>query len=430
MANHLGRLNAVLKSDLLKGVMRVGGLLIAGQAFYFSITPILTRLFTPEDFGVFGLVYSFVGLASVLVCMNFDMAIPMAKDDNSALKLVSATGLIAMVVSLLSGVVLLFFTWLGWFGFDNLGSLMIVAAAATILLQGGFQIMQAWHMRTENAPQLGLSHFNINAGRGTAQVGFGLAGLGGFGLMAGEIAGRLLSVVMLARDPWKAFREKSGRYQLVDLRESLSGNGKLFSVLLPAQTVDAAVPLAILASITALYGPTIAGQFFLMRRILEVPISLIFRAVADLFYGRISSMARFEPERIRPFLRSTVLLIALAAAIVLVPLLFFGPWLLRVGLGEEWHLAGVMMTFMLPATALNIAVAPVTRVFAITTRPKLRWVYTATYVTLISAVLAAALVLNLNILTLVACISAATALSFVVYFFTADIAAAHLNAPE
>ncbi|MDZ7588746.1 MAG: hypothetical protein U5J78_06290 [Parasphingorhabdus sp.] len=279
---------------------RLFGYLALGQGLYLAATPLITRLYAPEQFGVFGQFYNYVIFVSVLVCLNYDAAIPTIKSVHRALDMMIGSLGISVIVAMLSMLFLWLATLMRWLpqGYDFL----IILTACTIAAQGAFQTFQAWHIRAQDSHALGQSHVSINGGRGGAQIVGGFATAGATGLMAGELFGRLLSSGFMARGALSAARRLHWRPSIAQSQRALSEERRFLTVLLPAQAIDAAMPFAILVTIGMIYGPAVAGQYFLMRRILDVPISLVFRSVADMFYGKIAEYAHEAPERIQGFL--------------------------------------------------------------------------------------------------------------------------------
>ncbi|MFC6592942.1 hypothetical protein ACFP81_14350 [Deinococcus lacus] len=64
----------------------MGGTL-AGQLAVLAVTPLLTRLYSPEAFNDFGLYMALSGIFSVLATLRLEAAVPLAHTDTDALGL-------------------------------------------------------------------------------------------------------------------------------------------------------------------------------------------------------------------------------------------------------------------------------------------------------------------------------------------------------
>ena len=85
MAHWLQRLKP--KSAFARGV----GVLVGGTAFAQAIAvlalPLLTRLYTPDDFSVLAVYAAVLGISSVVACLRLEIAIPMPEDEGTAINL-------------------------------------------------------------------------------------------------------------------------------------------------------------------------------------------------------------------------------------------------------------------------------------------------------------------------------------------------------
>jgi len=63
------------KSDFKKNVLTLMAGTTIAQAIPIAISPILTRLYTPEEFGLFALFLAIVSIFGVVATMRYEMAI-------------------------------------------------------------------------------------------------------------------------------------------------------------------------------------------------------------------------------------------------------------------------------------------------------------------------------------------------------------------
>jgi len=71
------------------------------QAIPVAISPILTRLYSPEDFGTFAVYMAVVSIASVLVTGRYELAIMLPKNDRDALHIVVLSAGLSCIISAL-----------------------------------------------------------------------------------------------------------------------------------------------------------------------------------------------------------------------------------------------------------------------------------------------------------------------------------------
>jgi O-antigen/teichoic acid export membrane protein len=77
------------KSEFSRNVLTLMTGTTIAQAIPIAISPILTRIYTPEDFGVFALYMSVVSIVSVVATGRYELAIMLPKKDEDAINIVT-----------------------------------------------------------------------------------------------------------------------------------------------------------------------------------------------------------------------------------------------------------------------------------------------------------------------------------------------------
>ena len=72
-----------LKSDFTKNILRV----VSGNSFAkilaFALTPIITRIYSPDDYGVFSIFISLIAVTGAIITLRLSAAIPIEKNRNN-----------------------------------------------------------------------------------------------------------------------------------------------------------------------------------------------------------------------------------------------------------------------------------------------------------------------------------------------------------
>ena len=82
---------------------------VISQIIAILVSPILTRIYSPDDYGVFGVYASIVGIVGVIITLKFEAAILLPKDNGKAIRLKNLTQRIVLIGSLLSLIILVIF---------------------------------------------------------------------------------------------------------------------------------------------------------------------------------------------------------------------------------------------------------------------------------------------------------------------------------
>jgi len=94
------------KNQFARSVAVLTGGTASVQLLLVLAAPILTRLYTPEDFGLLAVFVSILGILSIIASLRYELAIPIAEDDKTALHLVVLCLLVVIAMAFLSGVII------------------------------------------------------------------------------------------------------------------------------------------------------------------------------------------------------------------------------------------------------------------------------------------------------------------------------------
>jgi O-antigen/teichoic acid export membrane protein len=133
----------ILKSEFNRNVLILAGGTAVAQAVPILISPILTRLYTPEDFGALAVFISITSIVGVIVNGRYELAIMLPEKDEDAINVAAVAFLFNVFVSGLFFLFILFFgDWLlEVLNAQNLGKLIYLAPLAVFLI-GVFNILK------------------------------------------------------------------------------------------------------------------------------------------------------------------------------------------------------------------------------------------------------------------------------------------------
>jgi O-antigen/teichoic acid export membrane protein len=192
------------KSEFSRNVLTlITGTTIA-QAIPIAISPILTRIYTPADFGVFALYMSIASIMSVIATGRYELAIMLPKKDEDAINIVALSLMISFFISLVSLMIVFIFNsqitnLLGNHEISN----WLYFIPITVLLTGIYQSFNYWSNRKKHYKRLALSRVLQSGTTSSANLGMGYYGFGSSGLILGGVLGQGIAVTMLAKVIWK-----------------------------------------------------------------------------------------------------------------------------------------------------------------------------------------------------------------------------------
>jgi len=417
-AKPLKRISTKLKQLLpnnrfARSVSVLAGGTAAGQLIVIAASPILTRLYTPEDFGLLAVYAGILGILGVIANLRYQLAIPLPDSDEDAASIAALSLLVVVLITVLAAIAV----WL--FGAE-LVHLLNTPALETylwlvpvgIFLVGIYQTLQYWALRTKL--------FSIIAKTKMVQSA-SVAGIQIIGAALGPVAllgGRTLGQAAVNLSLWKGIKSTlPAQGGSVNVKSILAMALKfkqfpLFSSwagLLNAS--GSQVPPLFFA---ALFGPAAAGGYMLAQRVINMPLSVIGAAIADAFLP--SSIDALREKRLGRHVAS--LFLALASLILpgATLLFFIAPGIFGVVFGEEWYLAGEIVRWLSPMLAIQFLISPVSRIFVTLERQGLALSLQASLFALRIGALLLAFLVNLSLLDAVKIFSLASALGYGLYF--------------
>jgi O-antigen/teichoic acid export membrane protein len=358
--------------SLVSHALSLGGGTALGQLVVIAASPVLTRLFSPEEFGVFGLFSSFLAVAAVAACWRLDFAIVSSRTDRQAASLLLQSVTLLFPNALLAGVALWLMQHNGILAYDALSPVACLAMAVAVIVTGMFGALRFWSAREMRFSAIGQAVLRQSLGRAGAPIALGAAGTGWEGLVGGEIIGRSLGIFHLARPAILRCSSLLARCRIGYHLKVLRRNWKFPSILLPSSLLDAIAGALPLPFIAVSFGPAAAGSFALVTRLASVPGALVAASLADVFQSHFGRDLRQNNAAAYGRLMRTAGALLAIGLLVFVPLGLLGPWLVPLVFGSEWREAGLYLQILAPLFLAAFVVSPLSRAIAVANRQELK----------------------------------------------------------
>ncbi|MEO0742073.1 MAG: lipopolysaccharide biosynthesis protein [Bacteroidota bacterium] len=369
------------RSSLLAPILTLVGGTAAAQALVFAARPVLTRLYTPDDFGVLTVFTTLVSLGATVASGGYRSTLLLPRSDDRAAGLfVLALGC-ATAVSLLSALVPLVPAGLAPTVLaDPVARMALVLFPVALLAAEAVQTLTVWHSRfyrfrlvsavrvvqsgTTLAVQLGvgiaLAAGVIAGGAGSRIAALGLVG----GVVVGFLVGALVGGVwLLTRD-----RARFGAVSRAGVVR-LAGRYQRFPRFsAPAALLNVAATRAPVLLLAVFFGSAVVGQFGVAFGALALPLGLVTGAVGEVFFVRAADAHRAGtlPSLTRTVLRGMWAVTLFPSLAVLVA----GPSLFAFVFGDVWAEAGRYAQLTAPWVLLAAIAAPMTALFDVLERQR------------------------------------------------------------
>ncbi len=342
MMQALNKLRTFLpKNNFVRSVMILAGGTALGQLVVVLASPLVTRLYIAEDFGLLAVFTSLLGIILVVASWRYEYAIPLPDNDRDASNLLVLSLGIVCAMSLFTFVAVLVFpvSIARLFGLPQLAGYLWLLPLS-LFAAGCYQAISYWSIRKKHFKQLAVTKLTQSLGLVFVQVMLGLFSLRPLGLLLGDMVGRFGGSGALARLAWQQSGEVFRSVKLTNLR-SVAYRYRKFPLLSTGSSLlNAAglqLPVILFAS---LFSPQIAGWFALSQRLIAIPSVLVGRSVAQVYMNEASRLAHGEPHELKAlFLQTTrkLLQISILPAVLMVA---FGGVAFAFVFGKDWYEAG------------------------------------------------------------------------------------------
>jgi len=330
----------VTKSSFVRNLLIVMSGTALAQILGYALSPIISRLFSPSDFGVFGSFYAIVNIIAAGLTLDYGLAIVLPREKNDAANLFALSCLSTLIISAGCLIVTLLSPGL----IKNLikapGSWVLVLFIIAIFVSGINQTFQAWSVRVKAFKQTSASQVIRSLSTNGTQVGLGYLKGGATALILTSILGDILASANLAavvlRD-FRMMRESIHWGRMKQLAKEYRDFPIYSASMSVVNTLSLGLPIILL---TRFYGIAVAGAYAFGSKIIQAPMGLIQRPLRQVLYQKACETHNEGGRLLTLYLKFTIGLFAVALLPSLV-IMIWGPQLFMWIFGTQWHLAGV-----------------------------------------------------------------------------------------
>lgn len=359
------RIGANFAGSFVKGVFMMAGGTALAQFVNGVLSPIITRLYTPEEFGVLAIYMSIMGMLLVVGALHYEKAIPLADDDEKAINVVASSLLIFSMFSLVLMIVFLLYgdSILNLFDAHALINYRLLIPFG-ILISGVYNVFIQWNLRKRDYNGIAKTKISQSIVGNLLKIGLGLLKAGPIGLMLGTISGQSVGISTLLR-PLLKERHLIKKVSIRGMRYILKRYIRFPLYSSPGEFVYAAgnnLPVLFIANI---FGKEVLGYYALANLIIRIPIGLLGESLSQVVYAEAANIGKRDPKRIKTLAMKSMKQLSVLGLIPLFIILFFGPFLFSNVFGGIWFESGVHAQILAPLVFANLIITPIGRIFEI-----------------------------------------------------------------
>jgi len=355
-------------SAFAKNVAMIAGATLFAQTLSIIISPILTRLYTPEDYGVLALFNSFIIIFSVIGSLNYHKAIPIADNDCQASNILFLCLIILVVLVFSVAVFLTLFDSVIFklFNSSKLSEYKYLIPIS-ILLVCAYSVFQHWAYRKRNYKLITKTSFQQSIIGSAAKLLLGFFNTGALGLILGTVASQSVGIVSLIT-PY--LRTNRLRYEKKEIISNIKRYSKFPIFTTPGELLYVLSSQLPIFFISALYDVQTVGCFGFANTILGLPLSLLGISIGQVFYAEAANIGKNNPIKLKKEINKLVIASSVAGLVPLLVVIIFGEDLFALIFGEKWREAGVYARILSILAYVSFIVMPIGRVLEIIEKQK------------------------------------------------------------
>jgi O-antigen/teichoic acid export membrane protein len=345
------------KSEFTRNVLTLMTGTTIAQAIPIAISPILTRIYTPEDFGIVALFVAISTILSSLTNASYELAIVLPKKEEDAINLFALGFIITSLLSLFLLILIVSFN-------DSLTSLLgnkeigfwLYFIPITVFFAGLFNILKYFNTRQENYKDIANVTIAKSIILAVIQLLGGFLKQGATSLITAQIVSNMFANLKLLKNIFhdKTLISKISRIKIMAVAKKYKNFPKFSMPSTILNVFSYQIPTILLG---IFFNTTIVGFYYFANKLIKMPMGIIGGATGQVFYKEISNVKNNQ-EAIKYLTLKTLKKLFLIGIVPFSIILFWGDYIFLFVFGEKWIIAGEYAQLLSVWMMLNFIFSP------------------------------------------------------------------------
>ena len=318
----------------------LGGVTMA-QLLGLALSPIITRLYSPEDLGLLAFYVALISMLAVLATGQYQHAIMLQKKESAARQLTYISlGLSVIFTTFFAVVVGCFYSDINAaLGSKALGGSLWLVPFGTLSVSV-FAALSMWFTWQKQFKQISVNHIGMSAMNNGTAIGLGALQLSGAGVIIGHFVGQACAALYFLILFFKTPRQGVSHLKI---RALLRRYKKFPCITLPHSLFSTAATHLPSLILLGAFSPAVAGLYFLANRAANVPLTILSQSLYPIMFGAFNESQNRRVLFRRKFISVNALFMPL-----FIVFWFIAPSLFAFVFGAEWGRSGLYVQFILP----------------------------------------------------------------------------------
>lgn len=351
-------------SSFINNVLKlVSGSLLA-QVFGIMLYPVIARIYSPADFGVFQLFLSISTIVTIFTCFSYEFSIMLPKDDEESANIVALCIILLTSTSIIIGSIFVLIP-------EKIGNLLnapqlsayLIFVPIVVFLSALFYVLNYWTSRRVMYGVIATARVVNSLSSKVTQIGIGLVRTSPAGLISGYFFGYLLAdlcMLIKIRSDLHLFNNIS----LKNMRR-LAIRYKRFPIFSMWSQLSNVISLQLTPfMLVYFFSSTVVGYYSMANQLLVLPLTLVGGAASQVFFQKASEVKNISGS-LKTILSDVHRRLVSIGVFPMMIFMIIGDDLFSFFLGSNWYTAGIYAKIMAPWIFLRFIYAPISSAFNI-----------------------------------------------------------------
>jgi O-antigen/teichoic acid export membrane protein len=309
------------------------------QAIPIAISPILTRIYTPEDFGVVALYVALSTILGSLANGSYELAIVLPKKDEDAINIFALGLIITISLSLFFLFIIFIFHsfFLQILGNSEIG-FWLYFIPLTVFFTGLFNVLKYFNTRQQNYKDISNVTIVKSIILATLQLSIGLIKQGATGLISAQIIANMFANIKLLKNiiKDKNLISKVSKVKMIALAKKYK---KFPKFSLPSTILNLFSYQIVTILLGIFFNTAVVGYYFLANKLIRMPMGVIGNSIGQVFYQELTKLKK-DKGAIKKLTLRTIKKLFFLAFMPFLTIIIFGDDIFSLIFGKKWIIAG------------------------------------------------------------------------------------------
>lgn len=330
----MSRLKILLDSQFFKNTLKLSTSSVVLTVLPLLVTPILSRLYSPEEYGDWGVFSGVLYIVSSFILLSYENAIVKTNEDEELPPLIALCTIILVIISV---VVFVFFKLGSFWGIKFFVEFPSLILLIPVIITSAFYTMC---YNLSNRQNMYNAMATVSIVNGTFQSVFrillGVIPIVSYGLIVGNLVAQVLATLLffyLLRNVVSRISFKGIDFEIINRVAIKYKKFPLYDA--PARFIEQSINNMTIVILAFFWAKEDIGCFSMVMLFVLIPISIIGSAMGNVFYREISENA----QNFNVIKQSTLRVGKINFIVSIIPILFLalgGDRLLVLFLGDRW----------------------------------------------------------------------------------------------